>query len=95
MTGEGSSSLSVSRRIVPCARQLATLSYVYLCVSAYTGAYHRDTSCDQSTFIANQQQAQAQEGMPAATQVVEGAEGDEKDTEAYKMKRAQFSLQVQ
>lgn len=64
------------------------------------GAYHRDTSCDQSTFIANQQQQQPQpeqqqqRGVPAATQVQEGAAGDDKDTEAYKIKRAQFSLQV-
>jgi hypothetical protein len=65
----------------------------------HTGAYHRDTSCDASTFIANQPQQQPPQpaqprGIPAVTQVQEGAEGDEKDTEAYKMKREQFSLQV-
>lgn len=68
-------------------------SYLTARTKTKTGAYHRDTSCDASTFIANQPQ-QPQKGIPAATQVQEGAAGDEKDTEAYKMKRAQFSLQV-
>ena len=75
---------------------VSMLLLVLFSMYVHTGAYHRDTSCDASTFIANQppQTAEPRPGVPAATQVQEGAEGDEKDTEAYKMKRAQFSLQV-
>ncbi len=68
------------------------------------GAYHRDTTCDAASFISNtaSNSSSSTVGRPAKTQLPPAAIAaatateveEEEDTEEYKLRRGQFSLQV-
>jgi len=67
------------------------------------GAYHRDTTCDAANFISNTASSSSTAGRPAKTQLPLAAIAaatavheveEEEDTDEYKRRRGQFSLQV-
>ncbi|KAM3573620.1 hypothetical protein VYU27_004411 [Nannochloropsis oceanica] len=66
------------------------------------GAYHRDTTCDAANFISNTASSSSTAGRPAKTQLPLAAIAaatavheveEEEDTDEYKRRRGQFSLQ--
>jgi hypothetical protein len=93
-----------TRESAATRRELLRLGISQISAGSRTdvGAYHRDTTCDAANFISNTASSSSSStvGRPAKTQLPEAAAGgseveEEEDTEEYKLKRGQFSLQVE